>query len=70
MRDRHACEDTDEELASESFRDSGDPEARVQILRLAAEENGIGGLDGADVLALKDRDGDGMGEFRQLFLQP
>ena len=69
MRDRDTCEDTDEELASESFRDSGDPEARIQILRLAAEENGIGGLDGADVLALKDRDRDGMGEFRQLFLQ-
>lgn len=70
LRDRHACEDADEELASESFRDSGITEARLQISRLAAEENGIGGLNGADVLALEDRDGDWVGEFCELLLQP
>ena len=31
LRDRHACEDADKQLASESFRDSGDTEARLQI---------------------------------------
>ena len=70
LRDRDAGEDADEELASEGFLYGGDPEARVQILRLAAEENGVGGLDGADVLALKDGDWDWVGEPCQLFLQP
>ena len=36
LRDRHACEDADDELAVDSFLDSGDTEARLQILRLAA----------------------------------
>ncbi len=70
LGDRHACEDADEELASESICDGGVTEARLQISRLAAEENGVGGLHGADILALKDRDGDWVGEFCELFLQP
>ena len=70
LRDRHACEDADEELAGHSFLDSGDTEARLQISRLAAKENSVRGLNGADILALKDRDGDWMGELCELFLQP
>ena len=61
LRDRHSCEDADQKLASESFSYCGATEARFQILRLAAEKDRVGGLNGAEILALKNRDGDWVG---------
>lgn len=69
LGDGHSGENANEELAPEGFHDCRATKTRFKVLRLATEENGVGGLDRADILALEDCDWDWVGQFREPFLQ-